>query len=126
VTIEILDRPVFLRRITRDRDFDQLISTSSNVFDPYSRRFVLDSRKGPNPSNHRDARVNELLDQLAQTTDPAEYTRLGHELQRYVIEQMIYLSATSIPSIEAARDYVKGYEFLHGFKKRFERVWLDR
>jgi 3-phenylpropionate/cinnamic acid dioxygenase small subunit len=26
---------------------------------------------------------------------------------------------------EQARDSVKGYEFLHGFKKRFERAWLD-
>ena len=71
-------------------------------------------------------RVNELLDQLAQTTDPAAYTRLGHALQLYVIAHMIYLSATSLPTIEAARDSVKGYEFLHGFKKRFERAWLDQ
>jgi hypothetical protein len=42
------------------------------------------------------------------------------------IEQMIYLSATSLPTIEAARDYVTGYECLHGFKKRFERTWLDK
>jgi hypothetical protein len=38
------------------------------------------------------------------------------------IEPMIDLSATSLPTIEAARDYVKGFEFLHGFKKRFERA----
>jgi hypothetical protein len=38
------------------------------------------------------------------------------------IEPMIYLSATSLPTIEAARDDVKGFEFLHGFKKRFERA----
>jgi hypothetical protein len=56
--------------------------------------------------------------------EPAEYTRLGHALQRYVIEYMIYLSATSLPTIEATRDSVKGYEFLHGFKKRFDRAWL--
>jgi hypothetical protein len=35
---------------------------------------------------------------------------------------MIYLSATSLPTIEAVRDYVKGFEFLYGFKKRFERA----
>lgn len=126
VTIEIIDRPIWLRRLLQQRDMDQVLAASSNVFDPYSRRFVLDSRKGPNPSNHRDARVDELLDQLAQTTDPAAYTRLGHELQRYVIEHMIYVSATSLPTIEAARAHVKGYEFLHGFKKRFERAWLEK
>ena len=38
------------------------------------------------------------------------------------IEPMIYLSATSLPTIEAARDYVKGCECLHGFQKRVERA----
>jgi hypothetical protein len=42
------------------------------------------------------------------------------------IEPMIYLSATSLPTIEAARDDVKGFECLHGFKKRFERASLDK
>jgi peptide/nickel transport system substrate-binding protein len=126
VTIEIIDRPVFLRRLNTDRDTEQVINLSSNVFDPYARRFILDSRKGANPTNHQEARVNELLDQLAQTTDPAEYTRLGHDLQRYVTEHMLYASLTSLPTIEAAREHVKGYEFLHGFKKRFERAWLEK
>ena len=38
------------------------------------------------------------------------------------IEPVIYLSATSRPTIEAARDDVKGFECLHGFKKRVERA----
>jgi hypothetical protein len=38
------------------------------------------------------------------------------------IEPMIYLSATSLPTIEAAWDSVKGFECLHGFNKRFERA----
>jgi hypothetical protein len=36
------------------------------------------------------------------------------------------MSATSLPTLEAARDYVKGYVFMRGFKKRFETTWLDR
>jgi hypothetical protein len=42
--------------------------------------------------------------------------------QVVAIEPMIYLSATSLPTIEAARDYVKGCECLHGFQKRVERA----
>jgi hypothetical protein len=38
------------------------------------------------------------------------------------IEPMIDLIATSLPTIEAARDYVKEFEFLHGFNKRVERA----
>jgi hypothetical protein len=42
------------------------------------------------------------------------------------IEPMIYLSATSLPTREAARDSVKGCECLHGFKQRFERASRDK
>jgi hypothetical protein len=42
------------------------------------------------------------------------------------IEPMISLSATSLPTMEVARDYVKGFKCLHGFKKRFERASLDK
>jgi ABC-type transport system substrate-binding protein len=65
ITVEIIDRPIWLRRLLKDRDMDQILTTSSNVFDPYSRRFVLDSRKGPNPSNHQDARVKRAVGSIS-------------------------------------------------------------
>jgi hypothetical protein len=33
---------------------------------------------------------------------------------------------TTLPFIQAARAYVKGYENLHGHKIRFETTWLDK
>jgi hypothetical protein len=42
------------------------------------------------------------------------------------IEPMIDLSTTSLPTIEAARDSVKGYECLHGFNKRVGRARPDK
>ena len=38
---------------------------------------------------------------------------------------MLYFGVATLPDIEAARDYVKGY-VLCSFKKRFETVWLDK
>ena len=39
---------------------------------------------------------------------------------------LIQISATTLPFIQAARDYVKGYVFEHGFKLRFTTTWLDK
>jgi hypothetical protein len=47
-------------------------------------------------------------------------------LQQYVTETMLFQSLTTLPFLQAARTYVKGYENLHGFKIRFETTWLDK
>ena len=52
--------------------------------------------------------------------------RLGQELQEYMYRNMIYMSATSLPSLQAARDYVQGYIYERGFKVRFETTWLNK
>ncbi|MBI3325671.1 MAG: hypothetical protein HYZ81_03070 [Nitrospinae bacterium] len=56
----------------------------------------------------------------------AEYSRLGREIQEYLYKNMIYMSATSLPSLQAAREYVQGYVYERGFKVRFETTWLNK
>jgi len=62
-----------------------------------------------------------------ESQDRAEIVRLlGPTMQRYVVGNMVQMSATTLPFIQAARDYVKGYTFERGFKIRFETTWLDK
>jgi ABC-type transport system substrate-binding protein len=129
VTVEVLDRPIFLKRLTSpvktDRDWDQFVNFTGSSLDAYSRSFILDSR-GINPLNHQDAKLDELWDQLKRAPTPEEFSRLSHEVQRYIVKNMIQISATTLPFIQAARDYVKGYVFERGFKLRFATTWLDK
>jgi peptide/nickel transport system substrate-binding protein len=129
VTVEVLDRPIFLKRLTSpvktDRDWDQFVNFTGSSLDAYSRSFILDSR-GINPLNHQDAKLDELWDQLKRAPTPEEFSRLSHEVQRYIVRNMIQISATTLPFIQAARDYVKGYVFERGFKLRFATTWLDK
>jgi len=66
------------------------------------------------------------LDRLALAPTAEEFSQLGYELQQYMYENMIYMSATSLPSLQAARDYVQGYVYERGFKVRFETTWLKK
>jgi ABC-type transport system substrate-binding protein len=125
VTIEVIDRPIFLRRLTNDRDWDQFVNFTLSSLDAYSRSFILDSR-GTNQVNHKDPQIDRLWDQLKQAPTPEEFSRLSQEVQRYIVGNMVQMSATTLPFIQAARDYVKGYVFLRGFKIRFETTWLDK
>ena len=125
VTIEVIDRPVFLRRLTTDRDWDQFVNLTLSSLDAYSRSFILDSR-GVNQVNHKDPKIDALWDQLKQAPTQEEYSRLSQEIQRYIVGNMVQMSATTLPFIQAARDNVKGYVFLRGFKIPFEAVWLEK
>lgn len=50
----------------------------------------------------------------------------GHDFQRYLVENRMVTSVTSLPFLQAMRMYVKDYAHLHGFMIRFETTWLDR
>jgi peptide/nickel transport system substrate-binding protein len=126
VTIEVLDRPIFLKRLTTTKEYDQVVNFSSHIVDPFARSFVLDSRQGANAANHKDGELDARLDRLALAPTAEEFSKLGRELQEYMYKNMIYMSATSLPSLQAARDYVQGYVYERGFKVRFETTWLKK
>jgi len=126
VTVELVDRPIFLRRLTTTKEYDQVVNFSSHIVDPFGRSFVMDSRQGANVANHKDPQVDAILDQLALAPTAEEFSRLGRQLQEYLYTHMIYMSATSLPSLQAARDDVQGYIYERGFKVRFETTWLDK
>src|SRR5918992_3644882 len=126
VTVEVIDRPIFLRRLTTDRDWDQFVNFTLSSLDSYSRSCLLHSKLGTNQVNHKDPKIDALWDQLLRAPTPEEWSRLSHEVQRYIIGNMVQMSATTLPFIQAARDYVKGYVFERGFKIRFETTWLDK
>jgi hypothetical protein len=39
---------------------------------------------------------------------------------------MVQMSVTTLPFIQAVRDYVQGYVFERGLKIRFETTWLSK
>jgi peptide/nickel transport system substrate-binding protein len=125
-TVQVVDRPIFLQRMLKTKEFEQLVNASSHLLDAYDRASSLDRHAGVNIPNHQDPRIDELLNRLSQAGTEAEYLKVGEELQEYLTTQMIYMSVASLPSVEAVQESVKGYVFLRGFKKRFETTWLER
>ncbi|HSF30524.1 MAG TPA: ABC transporter substrate-binding protein [Candidatus Tectomicrobia bacterium] len=126
VTVEVLDRPIFLRRWQRDRDWDQILGVSGAAFDSYQLSRVLDTRAGNNTLNHDDKQVNALIDRMKEAPTEAALLQGGYDFQRYVMDQMMTCGIASLPFLQAARADVKGYVHLHGYKIPFETTWLDR
>jgi hypothetical protein len=102
-----------------------IVGLSLSSLDAYSRSFVLDTR-GVNQVNHKDAKIDALWDQLKAAPTPEEFSRLSQEVQHYIVGNMVQMMATTLPFIQASRDYVKGYVFERGYKLRFTTTWLDK
>jgi ABC-type transport system substrate-binding protein len=124
--VEVLDRPIFLRRITRDRDWDQIVVNVAATIDPHTISQGIDTRAGNNTFNHEDTHVDALIDRMREASTEEAFLQAGYDFQRYVVENMITTSVSSYGHLQAARSYVKGYENLHGYKLRFETTWLDK
>jgi ABC-type transport system substrate-binding protein len=126
VTMEVLDRPIFLPRLTRDRNWDQVVVNVSAAIGPHTISRALDTRAGSNVTNHDDKHVDALIDRMRQTATEEAFRQAGDDFQRYLVESMITRSISSFGFLEAVRSYVKGYENLHGYTLRFETTWLGK
>jgi ABC-type transport system substrate-binding protein len=126
VNVEVLDRPVFLKRI-QTHDLDQVLTIGSHFVDPYARAYLMETTAGSlNIPNHSDKHVDAIIDKLRRAADREEFLKVGYELQSYDAEQLIYPSVAGDPFVQAARDYVKGYVFMRGLKVSFDTTWLDK
>jgi hypothetical protein len=68
--------------------------------------------------------VSSALPSAAPT--PEEFSRLSQEVQRYIVGNMVQMSATMLPFVQATRDWVKGHVFERGYKLRFTTAWIDK
>jgi len=126
VTVEVIDRPIYLRRLTRDRDWELSLIFTGVILDAYSISRALDTRAGNNTLDHQDMHVDALIDRMKEAATEEAFRQAGHDLQHYIAEHMMIASIASVPFLQAARPHVKGYEHLHGFKSQFETTWLDK
>ena len=124
VTMEVLDRPVFLKRhLAYDRDQTLVIAYPRP--DLYSFAYVLEMG-GLNVPNHRDMHVNELFDRMRRALSIEEQDRISAELQRYLADQMLVSGLVAITFLQAGRDDVKDFTYLGGQRVSFETTRLDR
>jgi len=126
VKVEVIDRPIFLKRI-REHDFDQVVNMALPFIDINARSYLLEAGPGSlNQSNHTDTHVDALFEKWRREVDVTQQNETGWEIGRYMAEKMLMPVVTTRPTIQAARDAVKGYIYLRGMKVNFETTWLDK
>jgi ABC-type transport system substrate-binding protein len=125
VTVEVIDRPIFLKRLLRDRDYDQVINMALPFLDVGDRGFVLE-RGGLNLPNHNDSSIDDRFDRWRRSLDTQEQRKIAEEIQRYVADAALYTAICGNPIVNSLRADVKGFTYMRGLLVMFERTWLDR
>ena len=125
VTVEVIDRPVFLKRLLRDRDYDQVINMALPFLDVGDRGFVLE-RGGLNLPSHSDSSIDEMFDRWRRSLDTQEQRKIAGEIQQYVADAALYTAICGNPIVNSLRADVKGFTYMRGLLVMFERTWLDR
>ena len=125
ITVEVVDRPIFLKRLTQTREFDQNVNMALPFINVGDRGFVIEVG-GLNLPNHSDEKVDEVLERWRRASDPEAQKQAGEASQRYVAEQMIYAAVCGNPIFNAHRVNVQGYTYMRGMLVKFEQTWLKR
>ena len=126
VTVDVIERPIFLRRLTRDRDWEQTVNLIGAALDLYTIDRAIDTRAGNNRIDHDDTQVDVLIDRMKEAGTEEAFLQAGYDFQGDIAENMMTTRVTSLPFLQAARASVKGYEHWHGSKTRFETTWLEK
>jgi peptide/nickel transport system substrate-binding protein len=124
-TVEVIDRPVFLKRLLRDRDYDQVINMALPFLDVGDRGFVLE-RGGLNLPNHSDSSIDDMFDRWRRSLDPQEQRGIAEQIQRHVADSALYTAICGNPIVNALRADVKGFTYMRGLLVMFEQTWIDR
>jgi ABC-type transport system substrate-binding protein len=125
ITVEVVDRPIFLKRLTQTREFDQNVNMALPFINVGDRGFVIEVG-GLNIPNHNDKKVDEAFEQWRRASAPEAQKTYGEAVQRYVAEQMIYAAVCGNPIFNAHRADVRGYTYMRGMLVKFEQTWLQR
>jgi peptide/nickel transport system substrate-binding protein len=124
--IELVDKLTWLDRVLRTGEFEQALIDSVAVVRTDAFSYLAEAGAPWNLSKHADYKVNELFHKLRITTDPAAQLEIDHALQKYLAENLYWISASGYPFVVATNDYVKGYEYRGQIKMRLEQVWLAK
>jgi hypothetical protein len=84
MTVDVIDRPIFLRRLTRDRDREQTVNLTEAALELYTIARAIDTRAGHNTINHDDAQVDVLIDRMKEAGTQEAFlqaARLGEGIQ---------------------------------------------
>ncbi len=128
--VQQLEWGTFVKQVNAPNfDYDVEITARTFYPDPDHYMFPYFHSKGVNNPNqsYANSKVDELLEKGRTVADPAQRHQAYFELQKVLEDELPHFWFYSGISIEAVRNYVKGYiPSFTGRRIFLKQTWLDR
>lgn len=127
IKLEMMEKVQHIKKTMRGKqEFDLALEDLAALLTVEHNSYIMETKAPMNLANIVDTKVDELFVQYRQEMDPVKREKIGHDLQRYVAQNMYWGNLTGSPLPVALQHDIKGYMYRDHFKVQFETVWLDR
>ena len=109
VTVEVLSRAAYLRRVWEDRDFDAFVGPMPPTDTPNAFLLGLVHSDGAFNVTGGTTALDALIDQQASELDDAARAELAREIQREMLSEALFLMAAGAAERWAFSDRVTGF-----------------
>ncbi len=127
IRLEVVEKVQHIKKTMRGKqEYDLAMEDLAALLTVEHNSYIMETTAPMSLANILDTKVDDLFAQFRREIDPMKREKIGHDLQRYVAEQMYWGNLTGSPLPVALQNDVKGYIYRDHFKVQFETVWLDR
>jgi peptide/nickel transport system substrate-binding protein len=126
--VEVQDKVTWMTyMVGKNRcQWDLSVEDLASILTVHHNSYISETTAPFNQSCHTDTKVDELYRQIKLAPTEAERQKIGEALQRYMVENMYWVSVSTSPHFKALRKHVKDFVYQGELKFSLEQVWLDK
>jgi len=127
VKLEVVEKVQQIKKTMRGKqEFDMLLEDLAALLTVEHNGYLIEKSAPMSLPNTTDDKVDEMFAAFRKEMDTAKREQIGHDLQRYVADNMYWGSLTGSPIPIALQNRVQDYVYRDHFKVQFESVWIQK
>jgi peptide/nickel transport system substrate-binding protein len=128
VKVEVQDKVTWMTyMVGKNRcQWAQTVEDLAAILTVHHNSYLTETTAPFNATCHTDTNVDAFYRRLKLAPTAAERDAIAAELQRYMVENMLWVTISASPHFKALRKHVKDFVYQGEFKFLLERVWLDK
>jgi len=127
VKLEVVEKVQQIKKTMRGKqEFDMLLEDMAALLTVEHNGYIIEKSAPMSLPNTTDDKVDEMFAAFRQEMDEGKREKIGHDLQRYVADNMYWGSITGSPIPIALQNHVHNYVYRDHFKVQFESVWVSK
>jgi ABC-type transport system substrate-binding protein len=126
--VEVQDKVTWMTyMVGKNRcQWEQSVEDLASILTVHHNSYITETTAPFNATCHTDTKVDELYRQIKLAPTEAERQQHNEALQRYMVENMYWVSVSTSPHFKGLRKYVKDFVYQGELRFSLEQVWLDK